>query len=78
MLHREQYAHDGTERYAAHILANRTDLSTRLRLDEGPARKAAATRATGCASSSARGATRAARRAGARMEGQPCPRRAPH
>lgn len=45
VLHRERCAHDGTERYAAHILVNRTDLSTGLRLDEGPARKAAAARA---------------------------------
>lgn len=44
VLHRER-APDGTERYAVHLAINRTDLATGRRLDEGPARRAAADRA---------------------------------
>lgn len=36
-LHREHCAADGTDRYAAHIAINRTDLETGKRLDEGRA-----------------------------------------
>lgn len=43
-LHREHCRRDGTDRWAVHIGINRTDLETGRRLDEGPARKAAASR----------------------------------
>ena len=43
-LHREHCKRDGTDRWAVHIGINRTDLETGRRLDEGPARKAAAAR----------------------------------
>ena len=45
VLHRERCRVDGTDRYAVHLGINRTDLATRRRLDEGPARKAGAERA---------------------------------
>lgn len=44
VLHLELCRADGTERFAAHIGINRSDLATGRRLDEGPARKAAAAR----------------------------------
>lgn len=44
VLHRERCRSDGTDRYAVHLGINRSDLETGRRLDEGPARKAAATR----------------------------------
>lgn len=45
VLHREHCKSDGTDRYAAHIALNRSLLDgTGRRLDEGPARKAAAAR----------------------------------
>lgn len=44
VLHREHCRADGTDRYAIHIGINRTNLATGLRLDEGPARKAALAR----------------------------------
>lgn len=44
VLHRERCGADGTERYAVHVAINRTNLETGHRLDEGPARKAAASR----------------------------------
>ena len=44
VLHLESCRGDGSERFAAHIGLNRSDLSTGRRLDEGPARKAAAAR----------------------------------
>lgn len=42
-LHRE-HSKDGTDRWAVHIGINRTNLATGRRLDEGPARKARASR----------------------------------
>lgn len=45
VLHEERCHADGTDRYAVHLGINRTNLSTGLRLDEGPARKAGAARA---------------------------------
>lgn len=42
-LHRE-HSRDGTDRWAVHIGINRTNLATGRRLDEGPARKARASR----------------------------------
>lgn len=45
VLHLERCKGDGTERLAAHIGINRTNLATGRRLDEGPARKAARDRA---------------------------------
>lgn len=45
VLHRERCAADGTERYAAHVGINRTDLSTGLRLNEGRAKEAKVARA---------------------------------
>lgn len=44
VLHRETCALDGTQRYAVHVAINRTNLATGRRLDEGAARKAAASR----------------------------------
>lgn len=44
VLHRESCRADGTDRYAVHLGINRSDLETGRRLDEGPARKAAASR----------------------------------
>ena len=44
VLHRERCRSDDTDRYAAHLGINRSDLETGRRLDEGPARKAAAAR----------------------------------
>lgn len=44
VLHKESCRADGTDRYAVHLGINRTDLATGRRLDEGPARKAAAAR----------------------------------
>ena len=44
VLHLEPCRGDGSERFAAHIGLNRTNLVTGRRLDEGPARKAAAAR----------------------------------
>lgn len=44
VLHRECCRPDDTDRYAAHLGINRSDLETGRRLDEGPARKAAAAR----------------------------------
>lgn len=44
VLHRERCAADGSDRFAAHICVSRTDLVTGRRLDEGPARRAAAAR----------------------------------
>ena len=44
VLHKEHCRADGTDRYAVHLGLNRTDLATGRRLDEGPARKAAAAR----------------------------------
>lgn len=44
VIHLERCRGDGSERFAAHIGLNRTNLSTGRRLDEGPARKAAAAR----------------------------------
>ncbi len=43
-LHRERCRADATDRYAVHLGINRSDLETGRRLDEGPARKAAASR----------------------------------
>ena len=45
VLHREHCKSDGTDRFAAHIAINRSNLATGLRLDEGPARRAARARA---------------------------------
>lgn len=45
VLHHEHCKSDGTDRFAAHIAINRSNLSTGLRLDEGPARRAARARA---------------------------------
>ena len=42
VLHRERSRSDDTDRYAVHLGSNRSDLETGRRLDEGPARKAAA------------------------------------
>lgn len=42
VLHRERCRTDATDRYAVHLGINRSDLETGRRLDEGPARKAAA------------------------------------
>lgn len=36
VLHHEHCKSDGTDRFAAHIAINRSNLSTGLRLDEGP------------------------------------------
>lgn len=44
VLHLERCKSDRTERFAAHIAVNRTNLVTGLRLDEGPARAAARAR----------------------------------
>ena len=44
VLHLEKCRGDGSERIAAHLGINRSDLITSRRLDEGPARKAAAAR----------------------------------
>lgn len=44
VLHLETCRGDGSQRFAAHIGLNRSDLSTGRRLDEGPARKAASAR----------------------------------
>lgn len=44
VLHRERCRPDDTDRYAVHLGINRSDLETGRRLDEGPARKAAAAR----------------------------------
>ena len=44
VLHKEHCRADGTDRYAVHLGINRTNLTTGRRLDEGPARKAAAAR----------------------------------
>lgn len=44
VLHLERCGADGTERFAAHVGINRSNLATGRRLDEGPARKAAAAR----------------------------------
>lgn len=44
VLHKERCKADGTGRYALRIAINRTNLATGRRLDEGPARKAAAER----------------------------------
>ena len=44
VLHRERCRSDDTDRYAAHLGINRSDHETGRRLDEGPARKAAAAR----------------------------------
>ena len=44
VLHRETCRADGTDRYAVHLGINRSDLETGRRLDEGPARRAAASR----------------------------------
>lgn len=44
VLHRERCRSDDTDRYAVHLGINRSDLETGRRLDEGPARKAAAAR----------------------------------
>ena len=44
VLHRERCRADATDRYAVHLGINRSDLETGRRLDEGPARKAAASR----------------------------------
>lgn len=44
VLHRERCRSDDTDRYAAHLGINRSDLETGRRLDEGPARKAAVAR----------------------------------
>lgn len=41
VIHSERCKGDGSERFAAHIGLNRSDLVTGRRLDEGPARKAA-------------------------------------
>ena len=45
VLHRERCAADGTERYAAHVGINRTDLSTGRRLNEGRTKEAKVARA---------------------------------
>lgn len=45
VLHREHCESDGTDRFAAHLGINRTDLATGRRLDEGPARAAGRARA---------------------------------
>lgn len=45
VLHRERCERDGTERYAAHIAINRTNLETGLRLNEGPSKYAKVERA---------------------------------
>ena len=45
MLHLEECRGDGSRRFACHLGVNRSDLATGLRLDEGPARRAAAARA---------------------------------
>ncbi len=44
VLHSERCKGDGSERYAAHMGINRSNLATGRRLDEGPARKAALAR----------------------------------
>lgn len=44
-LHRERAVNDGTERWAAHLAVNRTDLATGLRYDPGLGHVAAAHRA---------------------------------
>lgn len=46
VVHLERCRGDGTSRLAAHIGLNRSNLTTGRRLDEGPARKAAAARVT--------------------------------
>lgn len=45
VLHREHSKGDGTDRYAAHIAINRTNLETGLRLNEGPSKYAKVERA---------------------------------
>lgn len=45
VLHREHCGSDGTDRFSAHVAVNRSDLATGLRLNEGPARAAAKSRA---------------------------------
>ena len=45
VLHRERCESDGTDRFAAHLGINRTNLATGRRLDEGPARAAGRARA---------------------------------
>lgn len=45
VLHLEECRGDGSRRFACHLGVNRSDLATGLRLDEGPARRAAAARA---------------------------------
>lgn len=45
VLHREHCESDGTDRFAAHVTVNRNNLVTGLRLNEGPARTAAKSRA---------------------------------
>lgn len=45
VLHLERCEADNTQRFAIHLGINRTNLETGRRLDEGPARKAAAARA---------------------------------
>ncbi len=45
VIHREHCAADGTDRLAAHICINVTDISTGRRLDEGPSRVAKVERA---------------------------------
>ncbi len=42
VLHLEECRADGSRRFACHLGVNRSDLATGLRLDEGPARRAAA------------------------------------
>lgn len=45
VLHQEHCKSDGTDRMAAHVAVNRSNLVTGLRLNEGPARAAARARA---------------------------------
>lgn len=45
VLHLEECRGDGSRRFACHLGINGSDLATGLRLDEGPARRAAAARA---------------------------------
>lgn len=45
VLHLEECRGDGSRRFACHLGVNGSDLATGLRLDEGPARRAAAARA---------------------------------
>lgn len=45
VLHLEECRGDGSRRFACHLGVNRSDLATGLRLDEGPARRAAVARA---------------------------------